>query len=444
MFKQTRRSANKTLVGLGLLTAVGLFIVGFSQLIPLKAVATTSSSAPAMEMSVAQAPADSVTDSVTNSADDTNAPQQTLRVGSRGEAVKQLQTKLQQLGYFSGTVDGVYGNATRQAVLEFQTATDLLGDGIAGAETIAQLQTASPKPTREPEASDTEAETEVEIAIAPSPSSNSTSTPAPAAVPTRAEDAASMSPDIQRILDRGKLIVAVLNEDNPPFFMAGENDALDGSDIQLARDIAQQLGVDVEFQRGAQTFNEVADTVYQRDADMAISKLSRTMQRAQRVRFSRPYLNMRHGLLVNRLQMAQQAKGRSMTEVIRNLEGRVGVIEGSSYVGFTKQKFPKAEVVEYSSWPDVVEAVTNGDILLAYRDELEVKKIVRSQPDAALNFQTVALTDTNDFIAIAVPWDSIHLLAFVDQYLETSSTTYTADSLLEQYSAYFQPAAKES
>ncbi|MGP1383792.1 MAG: transporter substrate-binding domain-containing protein [Thainema sp.] len=441
MFKKTRQSAHKTLLRLGLLTVVGLFIVGFSQLIPLKAVATTSPSAPAVEMTVAQAPTNNVTDSVTDSAmgstDDTNAPQQTLRVGSRGEAVKQLQTKLQQLGYFAGTVDGVYGNATRQAVLEFQTATGLSGDGIAGAETVAQLQTASPKPTREPEASNTE----VEIAIATS--TNSTSNPAPAAVPTRAEDTALMPPDLQRILDRGKLIVAVLNEDNPPFFMAGESDALDGSDIQLARDIAQQLGIDVEFQRGAQTFNEVADTVYQRDADMAISKLSRTMQRAQRVRFSRPYLNMRHGLLVNRLQMAQQAKGRSMTEVIRNLEGRVGVIEGSSYVGFTKQKFPKAEVVEYPSWPAVVEAVTQGDILLAYRDELEVKKIVRSQPDAALNFQTVALTDTNDFIAIAVPWESTHLLAFVDQYLETSSTTYTADSLLEQYSVYFQPKPAE-
>lgn len=250
-----------------------------------------------------------------------------------------------------------------------------------------------------------------------------------------------MPPDIQRILDRGKLIVAVLNEDNPPFFMATNDNQLSGSDVQVARDLANQLGVEVEFQRSAQTFDDVAATVYRQEADMAISKLSRTMQRAQRVRFSRPYLNMRHGLLINRLQMAQQARGRSIAEVIRNIEGRVGVIEGSSYVGFTQQKFPNAEVVEYSSWPDVVKAVTDGDVLMAYRDELEVKKIVRTQPDAALNFQTVALTDTNDFIAIAVPWNSTHLLAFVDQYLEMLEATgniYTADALLEKYSDYFQ------
>lgn len=449
MFKQTKRSAHKALIGLGLLTVVGLFLVGLPKLAHLgERTAIISSSAHAVELTVAQAPANADSAETVNA--EPNADQLTqresLRVGSRGEAVKQLQTKLQQLGYFSGTVDGIYGNATRQAIVEFQTATGMPADGIAGAETLAQLQTASPKVTGEPDAGDTQ----VEIAIAP-PSSAPPSSTAPAAstsasTPTNTQDAALMPPDMQRIFDRGKLIVAVLNEDNPPFFMAGEDEdgALDGSDIQLARDIAQQLGVEVEFQRGAQTFNEVADTVYQQNADMAISKLSRTMQRAQRVRFSRPYLNMRHGLLVNRLQMAQQAKGRSMTEVIRNLEGRVGVIEGSSYVGFTKQKFPKAEVVEYPSWPDVVKAVTHGDVLLAYRDELEVKKIVRSQPDAALNFQTVALTDTNDFIAIAVPWESTHLLAFVDQYLETSSMTYTADSLLEQYSAYFQPVAKES
>ncbi len=436
MFKQIRRSAHKALLGFALLTVVGLFTAGLPQLVPVGDVAATGTSAQAMEIVVAQTPSGAAGE---------NAAQPTLRVGSRGEAVKQLQTQLQQLGYFSGTVDGIYGNATRQAIVEFQTATGMPVDGMAGAETIAQLQTASPKAAAGTNANGSAVNGSVEVAIA-SPTATSTATPTattpastPAAAPTDAQNSALMPPDIQRILTRGKLIVAVLNEDNPPFFMAGDDDTLDGSDVQLARDIAQQLGVEVEFQRGAQTFNEVADTVYQQNADMAISKLSRTMQRAQRVRFSRPYLNMRHGLLVNRLQMAQQAKGRSMTEVIRTLEGRVGVIEGSSYVGFTKQKFPKAEVVEYPAWPDIVEAVTKGDILLAYRDELEVKKIVRSQPDAALNFQTIALTDTNDFIAIAVPWESTHLLSFVDQYLETSGITYTADSLLEQYSGYFQP-----
>lgn len=241
-----------------------------------------------------------------------------------------------------------------------------------------------------------------------------------------------MPPDVQRILQRGKLIVAMLNQDNPPFFMIRQGE-LDGSDVDVARSIAEQLGVPVEFNRSAKTFDQVVQTVYRLDADLAISKLSRTLNRAKSVRFSQPYVTMRQGLLVNRLQLVQQANGRSVTEVIRNLEGKIGVIQGSSYVGFTQKRFPKAQVVEFSSWSAAVDAVMRGEVLAAYRDELEVKKVVFSKPDAALQLQTIALTDTEDSIAIALPWDSLHLLAFVNQTLDMMHINDTADSLLQAY-----------
>ena len=220
--------------------------------------------------------------------------------------------------------------------------------------------------------------------------------------------------------------------------MMADKQRLEGSDVEMARASAAALDVDLEFRRTATTFNEVVDDVYSLNADLAISKISRTLKRAQRTRFSSPYLNLRQGLLVNRLQLAQSADGQSMTETIRNLRGKIGVIKGSSYAGFAKQKFPNATVVNYPSWTEVVAAVTSGEILAAYRDELEVKKIVQSRPDAALQFLTVALTDTQDPLSVVLPWDSEHLLAFVNQYLESSGVTYTTDSLLDEYADYFQ------
>lgn len=242
-----------------------------------------------------------------------------------------------------------------------------------------------------------------------------------------------MPPDIQRILQRGKLIVATLNQDNPPFFVTNSAGELEGLDAEVARSLADQLGVEVEFNRSAATFDQVVKSVYQLDADLAISKLSRTLNRAKLVRFTQPYVTMRQGLLVNRLQIAQQANGRNIAEVIRSLEGKVGVIQGSSYVGFLQKKFPKAEIVEFPSWSAAIDAVIRGEVLATYRDELEVKKIVLSKPDAALQFQTIALTDTEDSIAIALPWDSQHLLAFVNQSLEMMHINHTADSLLQDY-----------
>lgn len=61
-----------------------------------------------------------------------------------------------------------------------------------------------------------------------------------------------------------------------------------------------------------------------------------------------------------------------------------------------------------------------------------------TQPEAVLQMQTLALSNTKDTIAIALPWDSQHLLAFVNQYLETANLDYTADSLLNEYAETLQ------
>ena len=38
------------------------------------------------------------------------------KYGSRGEEVKQIQTKLKRWGYYNGNVDGIYGSQTLSAV----------------------------------------------------------------------------------------------------------------------------------------------------------------------------------------------------------------------------------------------------------------------------------------------------------------------------------------
>lgn len=59
--------------------------------------------------------------------------------GSRGEQVRLLQQKLKDYGYFSGTVDGVFGQETYDAVLWFQRKNGLTADGKVGSATAAAL-----------------------------------------------------------------------------------------------------------------------------------------------------------------------------------------------------------------------------------------------------------------------------------------------------------------
>jgi peptidoglycan hydrolase-like protein with peptidoglycan-binding domain len=58
-----------------------------------------------------------------------------LRTGESGDAVKQLQQRLKELGYYTGSVDGDYGMGTANAVKDFQAANGLTADGIVGKQT---------------------------------------------------------------------------------------------------------------------------------------------------------------------------------------------------------------------------------------------------------------------------------------------------------------------
>ena len=73
---------------------------------------------------------------------DSDKDDDSLRMGDSGSAVKDLQTKLKKLGYYSGTVDSTFGSGTYAAVRAFQKKYNLTADGVAGSETLKKLDSA--------------------------------------------------------------------------------------------------------------------------------------------------------------------------------------------------------------------------------------------------------------------------------------------------------------
>lgn len=61
------------------------------------------------------------------------------KMGSRGQEVINIQTRLKSWGYYHGAIDGIYGYQTYQAVRLFQQKNGLKVDGIAGPETLAAI-----------------------------------------------------------------------------------------------------------------------------------------------------------------------------------------------------------------------------------------------------------------------------------------------------------------
>ena len=70
---------------------------------------------------------------------------ETLELGSEGSEVRQLQQKLKDLGYLSGSADGKFGVATEAAVIAFQKNNNLTADGKAGTATLSKLYSGTSK-----------------------------------------------------------------------------------------------------------------------------------------------------------------------------------------------------------------------------------------------------------------------------------------------------------
>lgn len=69
-----------------------------------------------------------------------SAPFRTLKDGSRGSDVADVQDMLIRAGYLSGNPDGIYGSATFEAVKRFQFDNGIFADGVLGMATFSKLQ----------------------------------------------------------------------------------------------------------------------------------------------------------------------------------------------------------------------------------------------------------------------------------------------------------------
>ena len=69
-----------------------------------------------------------------------NLKMRTLRLGARGPIVEFLQNILIYLGLYTGEIDGVLGQNTRNAIIAFQRQNGLSPDGVVGPRTWLALR----------------------------------------------------------------------------------------------------------------------------------------------------------------------------------------------------------------------------------------------------------------------------------------------------------------
>jgi len=240
----------------------------------------------------------------------------------------------------------------------------------------------------------------------------------------------SFAGDIQEIIASKCLRVAMISRELPPFICTDPDGKLAGYDYEIAKRIAEELKVELKVDRNAATFDELVDKVEKGEADIALSKLSRTLERSKKVVFSDPYLVLRKTLIVNRLDLARRRKAEPVQDYIKHLDANVGVIGGSSYAEFAKSMFPKAKLREYPEWNSIMADVMSGKILCGFRDEFEVKRAMRAIPSASIELMSIVMNDADDSIAIAISADKMQFRYWINELIEERNLKTNVDKLI--------------
>lgn len=263
------------------------------------------------------------------------------------------------------------------------------------------------------------------------------SPPSQAADPKSQLQTLTKDTTIQGIKKRGTLKVALHKQDRPPFFMMNKDGKLIGIDIELAEDISKNLQVSVTYDRSADSFDGVVGLVESGQCDVAISKLSLTLERAQRVLYTIPYISLSKSVLLNRIKLLKLGENKSLEEIFSEKDSVMAVLDNSSYETFAKAIFPHTKVLERVDWDtDIIPPLLKGEVWGAFRDELEVRRAMFVYQEAALRLLAVNLKDQQDPIMMVIHRDAYDFKQWLDLYIEYVHKKETISHAMKRFSDY--------
>ena len=112
---------------------------------------------------------------------------------------------------------------------------------------------------------------------------------------------------------------------------------------------------------------------------------------------------------------------------------KIGVKAKTSYVEFARELFPKASVLEYKEWEDVVDALLKGEVVAAVNDENEITQLINKRPNISVYACVYVLKDKKDFICMGVSQQNTHLLDWLNTYLENYDIKKDVKMIMEEY-----------
>ena len=173
--------------------------------------------------------------------------------------------------------------------------------------------------------------------------------------------AASAGPAMDRILNKGELIVGTSGA-QPPMTATTKKGKLIGLDIDIAKTMAEALGVKVKFV--TIPFAKLLPALEANQVDIILSGMTITPKRNQKLAFVGPYYVSGKGILAvaEKYTALQEAKGLNTPEVT------IAALKNSTSQKFAETLIPKAKLILTDSYEDAIDLLLKGKIDVVVAD----------------------------------------------------------------------------
>lgn len=216
--------------------------------------------------------------------------------------------------------------------------------------------------------------------------------------------------------------------------MVDGKDKIVGSDIDLAKAIAKELGVKAEV--SDMNFNTVLVSLKEGKADLAISAISATDERKQQFDFTDNYYNPPQVVIINK-------KNKEIYRNANDLKDKnVGAQKGSIQEELVKTQLKGAKLVTIDKVPNMIVEVNQGSLAATVVEKTIAESYIAQNPD--LMIADISLEPAPDeAFAIALPKESSQLQKELNQIIKKLNDEGKIEEFIQQNNELAEKTATE-
>lgn len=257
-----------------------------------------------------------------------------------------------------------------------------------------------------------------------SASASASSASASAATSSASASASSAAAGDIKLIANGKLTIAT-SPDYPPFENL-ENGQYVGLDIEIAKAVAKELGLEPEFK--TLQFDAIIPAIAAGgQADIGISGFSVDPERAKEIDFTKSYYIDDQAVAVMKDSPVTDANA----DAELNKEGVIIAVQsGTTGEAYVQENYPKATAQAYGNSTDAFAAMQSGQANAVCTNKAVVEAMLA---DAYKDAKVVKSIATGEEYAIVVSKDNAALTAAINEALAKLTSDGTIDKLVNQY-----------